>query len=856
LGGCALGTASFPDTASVDASSTSSFGGIQGSNYGGHAPLVNAHVFLLQAGLNGYNGASTSLLAAGETGNAGSAGTTFPTTKDTTAGSPTNGFYYVTTDAYGTFNLTGTGYSCTPGLPVYLYASGGNPETTPPITITSANAYNPGGGHFLYVFTTSGTNLAYQGEGLNFSTFHTGTGYDAFSGGTNQVVSPYYLSTTTVGFDLGTNLLGVTPGTAVPMSATLTQSSAPSNPAVVNLAVLGVCPSSGAANFSKVQYVYMNEVSTAAAAYALGGFFPAPGTGGLTAAGAVAANLSIPASDSLALTGLQNAAITADQIYDILGSVIGAGGDGETHIARTSTPGVAVYAQTTSSSATVPVATSVGLQTGITVTGSGIPANTTITAINTGSTPNTITLSNNATATNANVVLRAGAGNGTVPQTLINTVGNILANCVDSANTYDPYLTTGTASSQCSSLFADAKGAGTSGTAPVDTASAAIDIAHNPWANVSALASLPTGNAPFQPSLNSSFGVTASTVNDFSVGIEYTPAHISNPEGLAIDSQGRIWYPNAGSAYVTTLSPFGAVLYNVSVGGSPDYVAIDINGNAWFDNKSTSALQMITNVGGAVTSFVTGLLTGNEALAVDGAGNVYAGKNGVPGSYGKYTNGVAVLAPMTGSTGCMGDNTNAHAAVDNATNGANLWITGEYQDNVCILNTTTGNLITVTNPQTNPVVINAGQGIGTSYQPEFPSIDASGNAWIPNQNHASISKITQAGVLTNIASTQLSGAFGSAVDGAGNIFVSNRTGADITEFIPGGGTAAAVSVNYYGGGNATLFADPLNVQVDPSGNLWVSNYAGSRIVELLGVAAPTLEPLSLAANNSRLGSKP
>ena len=42
----------------------SSMGAIQGSNYGGHAPLVLAHVFLLQAGTSGYGGASTSLLGA------------------------------------------------------------------------------------------------------------------------------------------------------------------------------------------------------------------------------------------------------------------------------------------------------------------------------------------------------------------------------------------------------------------------------------------------------------------------------------------------------------------------------------------------------------------------------------------------------------------------------------------------------------------------------------------------------------------------------------------------------------------------------------------------------------------------
>ena len=854
LTGCATNF-TMPDAASVDAGAASTFGAIQGSNFGGHAPIVGAHVFVLQAGTGGYNSASTSLLGANETGAADFYGNTFPTAKDTTPGSPTNGDYYVTTDAYGNFNVTGTGYTCAAGLPVYLYAQGGNPETNPSggftVNITSATGTVDTNNKTLITFATTGNQLLYQGETVIF-----GSGipapYDQFNGST-QVVSTLNLTTTTFAVELGSNVGAVAPST---FTSTVTQSMPiVSNPAIVNLAVLGICPNNGTANFNNLPFIYMNEVSTAAAAYALGGFFPAPGTSGLANAGAVAANLSIPASDPLALLGIQNAAITADQIYDIAGTNVGTGGDGETHIARTTTPGVAVYATTTSGSPTVSVATTIGLLTGVTITGAGIPAGATITAINTAVTPNTITLSANATATGSNVLLRAGAGSGVVPQTLLNTVANILANCVDSANTYNPYTATGTATNQCSSLFADALSAGTSGTSPVDTASAAIDIAHNPWSNVSALANLPTGNVPFQPYLNSAGGVAASTINDFSVGIRYTPTNVNNPEGLAIDKLGRIWYPNAGSAYVTTLSPFGAVQYNVNAGGSPDYIAIDGNGNAWFDNKGTSALQSISSTGGAAASYQTGSLVGNEGVSVDGVndtGYIYAGFQASPGGFDRF-NGVGALAPptggnpLTGSQSCMGLSTNAHSAVDNQSNGYHLWVTGESPDVVCIVNTTTGALI-------HTITINAATGIGNSYQPEFPAIDASGNAWIPNQNHASISRITQAGVLTNLPSAQLSGAFGAAVDGAGNIFVSNRTGNSITEFL--GSTAAAVSTSYYGGGNSTLFSDPLNMQVDPSGNLWITNYAGSRIVELLGVAAPTWQPLSDAAYNNKLGSKP
>jgi hypothetical protein len=69
------------------------------------------------------------------------------------------------------------------------------------------------------------------------------------------------------------------------------------------------------------------------------------------------------------------------------------------------------------------------------------------------------------------------AGNGTVPQATINTLANILASCVNSNGT----------GSACSTLFANAMSGGTTGTMAADTATAAINIAHNPGAGITAL---------------------------------------------------------------------------------------------------------------------------------------------------------------------------------------------------------------------------------------------------------------------------------------------------------------------------------------------------------------------------------
>lgn len=67
-------------------------------------------------------------------------------------------------------------------------------------------------------------------------------------------------------------------------------------------------------------------------------------------------------------------------------------------------------------------------------------------------------------------------GNGTVPQAEINTLANILASCINSSPTEG---------TQCPTLFSNATNA--YGTEPTDTATAAINIAHNPGANIAAL---------------------------------------------------------------------------------------------------------------------------------------------------------------------------------------------------------------------------------------------------------------------------------------------------------------------------------------------------------------------------------
>ena len=187
---------------------------------------------------------------------------------------------------------------------------------------------------------------------------------------------------------------------------------------------------------------------------------------------------------------------------------------------------------------------------------------------------------------NGTALATTPAGNGTVPQTEINTLANVLASCVN-------------AGSSCSTLLATATADGTAtGTKPTDTATAAINIAHHPGANIAALYGLASA-AVFAPALSAQ-------PNDFSVAIAMAEGTLDNHNGIAIDGAGNAWITNSmvGNS-VAKLSPTGLVLSGSGgfTGGGlsePNGIAIDGSGNAWVANKLRGSDRVFEFRNGAV----------------------------------------------------------------------------------------------------------------------------------------------------------------------------------------------------------------------------------------------------------------
>jgi hypothetical protein len=94
---------------------------VHGSVFGGHAPIVGSHVYLLQPSTSGYGTPATSLL--GNNGATSAGG--YALTADVNDPNVPVGSKYVTTDSTGIFSVSG-GYTCTAGQPVFLYSYGGS----------------------------------------------------------------------------------------------------------------------------------------------------------------------------------------------------------------------------------------------------------------------------------------------------------------------------------------------------------------------------------------------------------------------------------------------------------------------------------------------------------------------------------------------------------------------------------------------------------------------------------------------------------------------------------------------------------------------------------------------------------
>lgn len=796
---------------------------LQGSVYGGHAPIVGANVYVLTPSISGYAGAGLPAVDTPATGTPTGGNRArslmcgdFPAAACTPGSNVTTGgkygYSYVTTDATGAFNLTGN-YNCSTNQAVYIVAVGGTPaypSTTNAFTAKNPSVTSNGDGTATFTYTTTTTENFYTGESVVVSGFPSG--YTQY----NQSGAVVAANLTTTTFSIIATYGGAS-ASATGITGSVVATPTP-NPAVVNMAAIGICPSSG--TFAgTVSYIYMNEVSTTALAYGLAGFgTDAFHIGVATGAGSDAATNTYQ-SNAYALNGMKQGLTNAALLYDIQGGNQSTTYAGEGHIARATTP---PYAGTSS--------------------------------------------------------------NGTVPQATLDTIGNILAACVDSQNTV------GTPSAQCTKLFSNATFDGTSsangGTAATDIAMAAFNMAHYPAGTsntsfVSNLYGIPTGNVPFAPNL-------ASAPNDFTVTLTFTvPTSatdatnlLNGPDQISIDGQGNegVWISNY----------YGQPVKISAITGFPDFaananlapyvatrnVAIDLAGNAWLtvalQSSNTTYVNKLVEVPNNPVSttptLVSPVLFTNLTWAtIDQTGNYLFTSNTGAINKIKLSDGSNVSPSNAASTTAWStyDQNGAFAACVLYGFGRVFTNTVDFQGNVYTVNNDK-NAVCTAGPTGNEInIYNGFNGTGMA-----GAVDYNGGSprfWSVNGTTSSNGtqlESFKAGPFIFHAYANgsgsgnnggLNGPYATAIDGSGKVWVGNQ-GGGVAAFNPATGNFLSPANGFSPAtpGVATNGSFPA---IDRAGDVWVA-YAGAtngatkNVYEIIGAATPTITPLSTALYNA------
>lgn len=425
------------------------------------------------------------------------------------------------------------------------------------------------------------------------------------------------------------------------------------------------------------------------------------------------------------------------------------------------------------------------------------------------------------------------AGNGTVPQSEINTIANILAACVNS---------TGSASTQCSTLFSNATN---NGVEPIDTATAALNIAHYPGANVGNLFGLQTPDSPFQPMLPST-----PAPNDFTIAVSYTGGGLNSPVPIAIDASGNVWIGNTATGVntVSELSPVGAPVTGSPFSGGgivdPYSIAIDSSGNLWTANVTPNSLSKLGSNGTPVSTsagYTGGGLNAPYSIAIDSVGHVWV-VNNVGASLSEFSSGGS---PITGSSGDTGGGlTNPVSLAIDAS--GDIWVTDSI---------TLGALSEFNSAGStpgSPISPSTGDTGGGLADPWGLAIDASGNVWVADSSTGAdrISLFGASGSAISSATGYSGGGLnipeGIAIDGAGNVWVVNRASTQIDPPFPdssisefnSSGTAISPSTGYQASLNISL-----RIAVDGSGNVWVPNATLNTVTEFVGAASPVVTPI-------------
>jgi sugar lactone lactonase YvrE len=223
----------------------------------------------------------------------------------------------------------------------------------------------------------------------------------------------------------------------------------------------------------------------------------------------------------------------------------------------------------------------------------------------------------------------------------------------------------------------------------------------------------------------------------------YTAGGISGPTGIAIDSGNNVWVSNFAGGSVTELNSSGVPVGSspLTANGtlqSPFSIAIDAAGNVWVADNSAAIVAEFANGQSLLsgTGYTDGGVLAPTGIALDTSGRAWVTNSGANAVSLFAANGSPVAtSPITGS--------GLHTPAAVAISGAGVAWVANY--------VAAGGISPIASAATGP----AATSVGSLNTPTGVAIDASGSIWTANTGDNSVSEFIglAAPVVTPLALT-------------------------------------------------------------------------------------------------------
>jgi hypothetical protein len=404
-------------------------------------------------------------------------------------------------------------------------------------------------------------------------------------------------------------------------------------------------------------------------------------------------------------------------------------------------------------------------------------------------------------------------GNGDVPQAEINSLANLLVTCVNSDG-----------GAGCAPLFSNAPDL--SGVAPTNTISAALNIASKPGANVAPLFAASRISPTFQPTLTAA-------PNDWSLALTFYADKMVGPYFPAIDSIGNLWVPVYASNTLIEFDPTGNILSGANgfTGGGlnlPYSIAIDARDNPWvinFGPVNASTVSKFSTTGAALLGSAYACDTQCFFPAFDAAQNLW-----ISGSQH-----ATVLGPDGSVLKKFATNAyDSGIAINSAGIG---WSIGQpgllYRIGLPATLSTTSELTTASGNDLTSV-----------------AIDSADKVWYASNKNNALGVSDKTGALVSPANGYTGGGLQGpaqiAIDGSNRVWIANREGNSLSAFT-NSGVALSPPTGYQSAG----LSNPRGLAIDASGNIWLTNFTYNSITEFIGIATPSVTPISATTHGQR-----